>query len=90
MGEFGGAMTGRAVEEQLKASFRPLVHPAFGQLGLALSCTGFLLFQDLAERYSRDLEFLRKAYFAPARGENPFAEFLRQIEGWVRIGISNN
>ncbi len=63
------------------------------QLDLALYRTSFLLFQELSERfefYSGALDFLRKAYFAPARGEDPFADFLRQMEGWVRIGISNN
>jgi len=63
------------------------------QLDLVLYRTGFLLFQELSERfefYSGALDFLRKAYFAPAPGEDPFADFLRQVEGWVRIGISNN
>lgn len=63
------------------------------ELDLALYRTGFLLFQDLSKKfefYSGALDYLRKAYFAPAPGHDPFADFLRQMEGWVRTGVSNN
>jgi hypothetical protein len=63
------------------------------ELDLSLYRTGFLLFQELSknfEFYSGALDYLRKAYFAAAPGEDPFAEFLRQIEGWQQTGISGN
>lgn len=63
------------------------------ELDLALYRTGFLLFQDLSKKfefYSGALDYVRKAYFVPAPGKDPFADFLRQIEGWQRVGISNN
>jgi hypothetical protein len=63
------------------------------ELDLSLYVTGFLLFQELSknfEFYSGALDYLRKVYFAPSPGEDPFAEFLRQIEGWQRINISGN
>ena len=63
------------------------------ELDLSLYRSGFMLFQQLSQKfefYSGALDYLRKAYFAPTSGHDPFAEFLRQVEGWVRIGISNN
>jgi hypothetical protein len=66
---------------------------AVSELDLSLYRTGFLLFQELSknfEFYSGALDYLRKAYFAPSPGEDPFAGFLRQIEGWRRISISSN
>ena len=66
---------------------------AVSELDLSLYRAGFLLFQELSKKfefYSGALDYLRKAYFAPSSQEDPFAEFLRQIEGWQRIGISNN
>jgi hypothetical protein len=33
---------------------------------------------------------MRKCYFVPAPHEDPFAGFLKQIEGWVRHGVSDN
>jgi hypothetical protein len=63
------------------------------KIDLALYRTGFLLFEELAknfEFYSGALDYLRKAYFAPSVGEDPFGGFLREIEGWVKLGISNN
>jgi hypothetical protein len=66
---------------------------AVSELDLSLYRAGFLLFQELSknfEFYSGALDYLRKAYFATSPGEDPFAEFLRQIEGWRRIGISDN
>jgi hypothetical protein len=63
------------------------------ELDLALYHTGFLLFQELSknfEYYSGALDYMRKAYFAPAAGENPFDQFLRQVEGWIKVKLSDN
>ena len=61
------------------------------ELDVALYRAGFLLFQDLSkkfESYSSALDYVRKAYFAPSPGVDPFADFLRQVDGW--IALSNN
>ncbi len=66
---------------------------AVSEFDLSLYRTGFLLFQELSKRfefYAGALDYLRKAYFAPSPTEDPFADFLRQIEGWRRHGISDN
>lgn len=71
----------------------PRAYRSVSQLDLSLYRTGFLLFEELAknfEFYSGGLDYLRKAYFARSAGEDPFADFLRQIEGWQRAGWSNN
>lgn len=63
------------------------------ELDLSLYRTGFLLFQELSKKfefYSGALDYLRQAYFAPFPGEDPFAEFLRQVHGWQRLSISDN
>ena len=63
------------------------------ELDVALYRTGFTLFQELSRKfefYSGALDYVRKAYFAPAPGADPFGEFLRQVDGWVRTGISSN
>jgi hypothetical protein len=63
------------------------------ELDLALYHTGFLLFQELSknfEYYSGALDYMRKAYFASAPGEDPFGQFLRQVEGWMKINLSDN
>jgi hypothetical protein len=63
------------------------------EFDLALYQTGFLLFQELSknfEHYSGALDYMRKACFAQAPGTDPFGQFLRQIEGWMKIGISHN
>lgn len=64
------------------------------ELDLALYQTGFLLFQDLSknfEYYSGALDYMRKACFTPSPGEDPFGQFLRQIDGWMKSGgISHN
>jgi hypothetical protein len=63
------------------------------ELDLSLYQTGFLLFQDLSknfEYYSGALDYMRKACFAPSGGDNPFGQFLRQVEGWMKIGLSQN
>src|SRR5512142_3227293 len=56
------------------------------ELDLSLYRTGFALYQELSrkfEYYSGALDFTRKAYFAAEPGEDPFAGFLRQVEGWI-------
>lgn len=63
------------------------------ELDLCLYRAGFLLFKDLAdnfEYYSGALDYMRKAYFARQTGDNPFAEFLKKVEGWVASGLSQN
>lgn len=63
------------------------------ELDLALYHTGFLLFQELSknfEYYSGALDYMRKAYFASASGEDPFGHFLRQVEGWMKVNLSDN
>jgi hypothetical protein len=67
---------------------------AVSELDLSLYRTGFLLFQQLSknfEFYSGALDYMRKAYFAPQTGgESPFTTFLRQVEGWITDGLSDN
>jgi hypothetical protein len=63
------------------------------ELDLALYRTGYYLYQELStkfEYYSGALDFMRKSYFAAAPGEDPFAGFLRQIKGWMKIHVSEN
>lgn len=63
------------------------------ELDLSLYRTGFILFQDLSKKfeyYSGALDYMRKAYFAPQPGEDPFAGFLRQIEGWMKVNLTEN
>lgn len=63
------------------------------KLDLSRYRTGFLMFEDLSKRfehYSGALDYLRKAYFAPAPGEDPFAEFFQEVRGWVKVGLSEN
>ena len=62
-------------------------------LDAALYRPGFLVFEELSkgfEYYSGALDYMRQCFFAPAPNEDPFAGFLRQIEGWVRTGLSEN
>lgn len=62
-------------------------------LDAALYRPGFLVFEELSkgfEYYSGALDYMRKCFFAPAPHEDPFAGFLRQIESWVRTGLSEN
>jgi hypothetical protein len=66
---------------------------AVSELDLTMFRTGFLLFQQLStnfEYYSGALDYMRKAYFTPAPGEHPFSEFLRHIEGWISVNVSDN
>ena len=63
------------------------------ELDLSLYRTGFILFQELSKKfeyYSGALDYMRKAYFAPEPGEDPFAGFLKQIEGWVKVNLTVN
>jgi len=63
------------------------------ELDLSLYRTGFLLFQELSKKfeyYSGALDYMRKAYFVPEPGEDPFAGFLKQIEGWMKVSLAEN
>jgi len=63
------------------------------ELDLSLYRTGYFLFQELAnkfEYYSGALDYVRKACFAAAPGEDPFAGFLRQIQGWIKVNLTEN
>jgi hypothetical protein len=63
------------------------------ELDLSLYRTGFYLFQELSrkfEYYSGALDYTRNAYFAAEQGEDPFAGFLRHVEGWVKVNLSEN
>ena len=63
------------------------------ELDLSLYRTGFLLFQELSKKfeyYSGALDYMRKAYFTPEPGEDPFAGFLQQVEGWMKINLTEN
>lgn len=63
------------------------------ELDLSLYRTGYLLYQELSKRfeyYSGALDYTRKAYFSTAPGEDPFAGFVRQIEGWMKVNTTEN
>ena len=63
------------------------------ELDLSLYRAGFILFQELSKKfeyYSGALDYTRKAYFAAQPGEDPFAGFLRQIEGWIKVNLTEN
>ena len=63
------------------------------ELDLSLYRTGYFLFQELSskfEYYYGALDYVRKACFATAPGEDPFAGFLRQIEGWIKVNLTEN
>jgi hypothetical protein len=62
------------------------------ELDVSLYRTGSVLFQELSKKfeyYSGALDYTRKAYFAAEPGQDPFAGFLRQIEGWAKVGTPN-
>lgn len=62
-------------------------------LDVSLYQTGFQLFQGLSknfEYYSGALDYMRKVHFGPSPKENPFGQFLRQVEGWVDTQWSKN
>lgn len=63
------------------------------ELDLSLYRTGYFLYQELSKKfeyYSGALDYTRKAYFAAAPGEEPFAGFVRQIEGWMKVNLTEN
>jgi hypothetical protein len=63
------------------------------ELDLSLYRTGYILYQELSKKfeyYSGALDYTRKAYFAAASGEEPFAGFVRQIEGWMKVNTTEN
>ena len=63
------------------------------EMDISLYRTGFILFQELSKKfeyYSGALDYMRKAYFAPAPGEDPFAGFVRQVEGWMKGNLTEN
>jgi hypothetical protein len=63
------------------------------EVDLSLYRTGFILFQELSKKfeyYSGALDYTRKAYFAAEPGEDPFAGFLRQIDGWMKLNLTEN
>ncbi|MGH7853401.1 MAG: hypothetical protein ACREP3_08155 [Candidatus Binatia bacterium] len=63
------------------------------ELDLSLYRTGYTLYQELSKKfeyYSGALDYTRKAYFATAPGEDPFAGLLRQIEGWIKVNTTEN
>jgi hypothetical protein len=52
---------------------------------------GFLLFEDLSsgfEYYSGALDYMRKCFFAPAPGEDPFADFFQHVKGWMKLSVN--
>lgn len=63
------------------------------EVDLSLYRTGFLLFQELSQKFeyfSGALDYMQKAYFAPAPGRDPFAGFLKRVEGWMKVTVTNN
>jgi hypothetical protein len=63
------------------------------ELDLSLYNTGYYLFQELSKKfeyYSGALDYVRMACFAAAPGEDPFAGFLRRVEGWMKVNLSEN
>ncbi len=63
------------------------------ELDLSLYRTGYMLYQELSKKfeyYSGALDYTRKAYFTAASGEDPFAGFVRQIEGWMKVNTTEN
>jgi hypothetical protein len=63
------------------------------ELDLTLYRTGYFLYQELSKKfeyYSGALDYTRKAYFASAPGEDPFAGFVRQVEGWIKVNVTEN
>ena len=100
LGDYTLFMSGlfRAYVEKLDALDSYIQHgrQAYQQvskLDVRLYQTGFLLFEELAnnfEYYSGGLDYMRKAHFAAGPSENPFGQFLRRIEGWVKTHLSQN
>lgn len=62
------------------------------ELDVTLYRAGFLLFRDLSRKfefYSSALDYVRKAHFASPPDADPFADFLKQVDG-ARSGNPNN
>ena len=63
------------------------------EVDLSLYRTGFLLFQELSEKFeylSGALDYMHKAYFADSPTRDPFSGFLKQIEGWMKVNVTDN
>ena len=63
------------------------------EVDLSLYRTGFLLFQELSEKFeyfSGALDYMHKAYFAASPKKDPFSGFLKQIEGWMKVNVTDN
>ncbi len=63
------------------------------EVDLSLYRTGFLLFQELSEKFeyfSGALDYMHKAYFAASPRKDPFSGFLKQIEGWMKVNVTDN
>jgi hypothetical protein len=63
------------------------------ELDLSLYHTGYYLFQELSKKfeyYSGALDYVRMACFAAAPGEDSCAGFLRRIEGWMTVNLTEN
>jgi len=68
-------------------------YQAVSALDVALYNPGFLMFEELSKRfenYSGALDYMRKCFFVPGPKEDPFAGFIKQIEGWVHLRLSDN
>jgi len=66
---------------------------AVSELDVSLYRPQFLVFEELSKRfehYSGALDYMRKCFFAPAAKEEPFCGFFKQIEGWVRVTLTDN
>ena len=63
------------------------------EVDLSLYRTGFLLFQELSEKFeyfSGALDYMHKAYFTASPKKDPFSGFLKQIEGWMKVNVTDN
>ena len=63
------------------------------EVDLSLYRTGFLLFQELSEKFeyfSGALDYMHKTYFAASSKNDPFSGFLKQIEGWMKVNVTDN
>src|ERR1051325_2936799 len=63
------------------------------ELDVSLYRTGFILFEELSKKfeyYSGALDYMRKAYFAPEPGGDPFAGWFKQLEGWITTNLTEN
>ena len=63
------------------------------EVDLSLYRTGFLLFQELSEKFeyfSGALDYMHKTYFAASSKNDPFSGFLKQVEGWMKVNVTDN